>query len=489
MRAKIELRAKREKRGKKNTVSGCRFQVARATRSDLQVPVTLKLVIYNIYSELFFSFYSYTLLALTLIMRLFIIIFCFLTATAVHARDNRKLDSLLMHRQFFVLQRELQKDEYNDLPAFRRLYYQAFLHNFFHDLPASISKISLLLDKYKNQLTQHEITGLLMKKVDNHVKLYQYRQAHVTTQLLLTKYRNFLTAEELSDAKNSDIIWKGLQHIPPQTTTIENDTRIDYRRDLAGLINIPVTFTDSTFDFVFDTGANLSVINETYARKARLRILNVRYKVRAITGIDVQANLGVADALQIGNIKIQNAVFIVFPDSALSFARGLYTIKGIIGFPVIEQLQEIHIYKNALTVPKIATDRNLRNFGVDELLPVISVAYNTDTLAFTFDTGAQFTFLNEPFYTNYRTLIDTAGKSFDMQIGGAGGITKTRAYRLSQIDINVAGQPAVLKNVAVKTSSTSPKDKLYYGNFGQDIMNQFREMVINFKYMYVDFVP
>ena len=47
-----------------------------------------------------------------------------------------------------------------------------------------------------------------------------------------------------------------------------------------------------------------------------------------------------------------------------------------------------------MTVPQIPTDRNIRNFGVDELLPVISVAYNTDTLAFTFDTGAQFTFLN-----------------------------------------------------------------------------------------------
>ena len=76
-----------------------------------------------------------------------------------------------------------------------------------------------------------------------------------------------------------------------------------------------------------------------------------------------------------------------------------------------------------------------------------------------------------------------------MQIGGAGGITKTKAYRLSQIAINVAGQPALLKDVSVKTTSSTPKDKLYYGNFGQDIMNQFKEMVINFRYMYVDFVP
>ncbi len=38
-------------------------------------------------------------------------------------------------------------------------------------------------------------------------------------------------------------------------------------------------------------------------------------------------------------------MFIVFPDSVLSFAGGAYKINGIIGFPVIEQLQEVRIDK------------------------------------------------------------------------------------------------------------------------------------------------
>lgn len=421
-------------------------------------------------------------------MRVFLLLICFFAGVSLHAANTHKLDSLLAHRHFFVLQRELQSNTYNNLPAYRRLYYQAFLHNFFHDLTTSNQEIALLLDKHKKQLSQTEIGNLLMKKIDNHIKLYQYREAYLTTQLMLRKYRHALTDEERYDARNSEIIWKGLQDVPPQTTSVASETIISYRRDLAGLMNIPVRFADSTFDFVFDTGANLSVITESYARKTNLRMLNVRFKVRAITGLQVQANLGIASACRIGNIIIRNAVFMVFPDSALSFARGMYTIKGIIGFPIIEQLQEIRINKNTMTVPQTATDRNIRNFGVDELLPVISVGYNTDTLAFTFDTGAQFTFLNEPFYRDYKPLIDSAGQSFEMQIGGAGGITKTKAYRLPQIGITVAGQTALLKDVAVKTSSSTPKEKLYYGNFGQDIMNQFKEMVISFRYMFVDFV-
>ncbi|MFL5746557.1 MAG: TIGR02281 family clan AA aspartic protease [Niastella sp.] len=421
-------------------------------------------------------------------MRILLFFICFFTGFVLQAADRNPLDSLLVHRHFFELQRQLQSDAYRDLPAYKRLYYQAFLHNFFHDLTTSNNEIAQLLAVHKDQLTSIQIGYLLMKKIDNHVKLFQYRDAHLATQLLLHKYRSALSPEEREDVRNSDLIWKGLQDVPAQITVISSDNQIGYRRDLAGLITVPVSFVDSSYYFVFDTGANISVITESYARKANLRKLNVRFKVRAITGLQVNASLGIADELRLGNIVVQHAVFMIFPDSSLSFARGQYKIKGILGFPIIEQLQEIHIDKNNLTVPQVAVDRNIRNFGVDELLPVISVGYNTDTLAFTFDTGAQFTFLNEPFYHDYKTLVDTAGYSFEMQIGGAGGIAKSKAYRLSQIPITVAGQTALLKDVAVKTSSPSPKDKLYYGNFGQDIMNQFKEMVINFRYMYVDFV-
>lgn len=422
------------------------------------------------------------------IMRPIILLIFVLSFVNVRATDEPNLDSLLANRHFFQLQRTLQLPQYANLPAHRRLYYEAILDNFFHNLPGSNRAITALLENYKHRLSKEQVTNLLMKKIDNHVKLYQYKQAHSTTQLLLSKYRSTLSSAERADARNSGIIWKGLQHVPPQTSVITADTRIGYRRDAAGLINIPVNFSDSTYDFVFDTGANLSVISESYARKTKLKRLNVSFKVRAITGLQVKASLAIAKEFRMGDIIIRNAVFMVFPDSALSFAQGRYTINGIIGFPVIEQLQEIHINKNAMSVPQTATDRAIRNFGVDELLPVISIGFNTDTLPFTFDTGAQFTMLNAPFYSKYKSLVNSAGEAFNMQIGGAGGITKIKAYRLPDLTFTVAKQPVTLQEVAVKTGSATPKDRLYYGNLGQDVMNQFQEMVINFRYMYVDFL-
>jgi predicted aspartyl protease len=412
-----------------------------------------------------------------------------LVTISVHAATtDASLDSLLERRQYFQLREVLEQPD-NALPAYKKIYYQAFVHNFFHELTTSNKEIDQLLSQYKKQLTDKEISNLLGKKIDNHVKLYQYEQAWKASELLLSKYSSTLTTEDKRDIINSNIIWKGLRKIKPQATVISKDSRIPYKRDLARLINVPVQFSDSSFDFVFDTGANLSVITETNAGKAGLDLLNVFFNVRAITGIEVKANLGVAKELKMGDIVVKNVVFIVFPDSTLSFAGGAYKIRGIIGYPVIEQLQEVRIDKAGfISVPQEATNKSIRNFGMDELTPVINIPVNKDTLAFTFDTGAQQTDLNQPFYSRYQTDIEATGKAYNMQQGGAGGYTTQKAWRVPATTFNVGGQAVQLANLGVKTTNKDSKDKFYYGNLGQDVMSKFRELVINFRYMYVDFV-
>lgn len=422
-------------------------------------------------------------------MRILIVVVVLFVTFALHAETKPPLDSLLERRHYFQLREALASSPKDALPEHRRIYLQAFVHNFFHELAASNKDIDLLFRKYSGQFTDKELGRLLGKKIDNHVKLYEYRQAHAASELLLSKYGHTLSEEDKKDVENSDIIWKGLEKVPAQRARIRKDTRIYSKRDKAGLINIPAQFRDSTFDFVFDTGANLSVITESYAIKAALDVMNVVFKVRAITGIEVDAKLGIAKTLKLGDVEVENVVFIVFPDSVLSFAGGAYTINGIIGFPVIEQMQEVRIDKAGyIEVPQEAVNKPIRNFGIDELTPVIRIGVNKDSLAFTFDTGAQSTDLNEPFYTLYKSTIESTGKMYDMQQGGAGGYTTSKAWRIPTTVFAVGGQSVAIPNLGVKTSSTNSKDRYYYGNLGQDVMSQFKELVINFKYMYVDFV-
>ncbi|MDF2188974.1 retropepsin-like aspartic protease [Paraflavitalea sp. CAU 1676] len=421
-------------------------------------------------------------------MRVLIVAVVLMVTFALHA-ETTPLDSLLERRQYFQLREALNKDHQKDLPQHRRLYLQAFTHNFFHELESSNAVIDRIFRQYSRQFSDKELGKLLGKRIDNHVKLFQYSAAHQASELLLSKYGHTLNEEDRKDVLNSDIIWKGLVNVPAQRTLVKQDTRIYYLRDRAGLINVPTTFRDSTYDFVFDTGANLSVITESFAAKAGLDVMNVVFKVRAITGIEVDAKLGVARQLKLGNIEVENVVFIVFPDSVLSFAGGAYKINGIIGFPVIEQLQEVRIDKAGfIEVPREAVNKSIRNFGIDELTPVINIGVNSDLLPFTFDTGAQITDLNEPFYLHYKADVEASGKLVDMQQGGAGGYATSKAWRVPATRFMVGGDTITVPNLNVKTSSANSKDRFYYGNLGQDVMSKFSELVINFKYMYVDFV-
>lgn len=423
-------------------------------------------------------------------MRILIIAAVLLATFTVRAASHDPLDSLLQSRQYFQLRDALLDTRQWNLPASRTLFYEAIVDNFFHDCAMSNKKIDKLWKKYRKDFTQKELIILLGKKIDNHVKLYEYQQASETSELVLSAYNKALSDAERKDISNSAIIWKGLIHTAAQQTSITQDSRIPYKRDMAGLINVPVQFADSTFDFVFDTGANLSVITESYAKKAGLDILNVPFDVRAVTGIEVKAQLGIARELRVGDIVVKNVVFIVFPDSALSFGGGVYQIRGIIGFPVIEQLAEVHIDKAGfIKVPKLPANKPIHNFGLDELTPVINIRTNNDMLAFTFDTGAQQTDLYYSYYTRYKTVVELTGTPIDMKQGGAGGVSSYKAFKLPATMFSVGGKDLALKNLGVKTTHGDSKDKFYYGNLGQDMMSQFSQLVINFKYMYVDFVP
>src|SRR6478735_8010513 len=125
-------------------------------------------------------------------MRLIIVPIVLLVTFSVHAAINPNLDSLLERRQYFQLREELQQPENNSLPAYRKLYYEAFVHNFFHELPASNKDIEKLVTKYFKKLTDKELGKLLGKKIDNHVKLYEYDQAYKASELLLSRFKHTL---------------------------------------------------------------------------------------------------------------------------------------------------------------------------------------------------------------------------------------------------------------------------------------------------------
>lgn len=319
---------------------------------------------------------------------------------------------------------------------------------------------------------------------DNAIKRFQYERAAAIGDILVNKYAAFMEADELKDMYDANRIWSCVKDEPAQTIQHIGSSAIRLKKDLAGLSNIPVTRGDSTYDFVFDTGAGISVVTESFAKQLDFTIvLDCVIPIKSgITGIPTNSRLAMARALRIGNMEIKDALFLIFPDSALSFGGGVYKISGIIGFPIIKEMGELRFRNDSLLVQPSPVGLPLvKNLAVDILKPYIFLSYNGTLLPFTFDTGAKESLFSKRFYTAYRSIIDATGEPHTQLLGGTNGNRSFKGFLLPAIRLTCHGQTAELKKAFVTTEEMSTVSGNYYGNIGKDFIHQFSTMLLDFK--------
>ncbi|MGN8070670.1 pepsin/retropepsin-like aspartic protease family protein [Mucilaginibacter sp. SG564] len=399
----------------------------------------------------------------------------------------KQLNELVYTKQYTQLEQVLSTSH---LSANNRMLYQAFLANVFNQPETS----SVLLKKIfagkigagdsKLQFYLHRIA------YDNYVKLSQYKGAHTAAEQLVKDYRAMFSPSELTDQLDENKIWAALANTPVQQVQKQASSAIPVKKDMAGLWNIPVQQQDSSYLFIFDTGANISTITATYAQKLNLDVIKSS-EVRidgGMNGVSSKVKLGMAKHLHIGKVQINNALFLIFPDSALSFAGGAYKINGIIGLPIIKALEEITIARDTMHIPLVADKRPVpHNLALDLLQPIIYMDYQSKALPFTFDTGAQGTLFSDNFYKRFKTQLDSISKKDSLQMGGAGGSRRMNIIKVPQLTFTVDHKPVLFRNTQVSLETAQVSDKYYYGNIGQDMFIQFTSMTINFVNSSVSF--
>jgi hypothetical protein len=201
-------------------------------------------------------------------------------------------------------------------------------------------------------------------------------------------------------------------------------------------------------------------------------------------GRPVTADVAVASSVEIGQVRLSEVVFLVFPDELLTFPDG-HTIPGLIGFPVIEALGEVRFRRDqVIEVPLDPPRRSLGNLALEELDPLVRVRYLKDELVCRLDTGAGETAFYEPFYRRYKDRIEALGKPIRATSTGVGGAGSLAAYRLPRVAITLGAAGVSLEQVDVFT------EPLAHGsgpglacNVGLDALRRFPAYVINFRDM------
>lgn len=395
-----------------------------------------------------------------------------------------ELNKMYEKKEFFKF---YEKSKNSGLTGWKKSYIEVLSLSLFGKLNESNKAAGDLLSNFPNELNDSLSLRLYQVLLHNNVNLYNYSEASAITGIVLSKFEKIIEPKHKKDFENSGIIWKAAEKIQPQTVEFKADSKIETTRDLAGLMNVPVKLNSKDAVFVFDTGANFSTITESFAKKHGIRLLDGKIKVGTVTGDKVDSQLGVADELEIGNMFFKNVIFLVMPDEVLTFAGGMYKINGIVGFPVIREMNELHIAKTHIFIPQTASKKETRNLALDGFMPVINIIVGSDSLAFSFDTGAKTTILFPPYYEKYKTVIDSKYKEEDIEIEGAGGAKTIKGYIIDEINLKVIDSKARLEDVRLAKEEVIGDSKFFYGNLGQDFFKQFDEMILNFQSMYVEF--
>lgn len=395
------------------------------------------------------------------------------------SKQIAQLHKLANDADYFNLYESFEAHK-NIVPKTDSLYFEGILAAAFNQTEASNKAIEAFFAFHKIQYKDSLAIKLLETKLINEINLFEYKNALQTNDTLQKLYEPQFAFDKLDDLKNTYALLKSLENTPKQEFEIAEDAEFPIKKDKAGLSNLEVAFGDKKVDFVFDTGANFSVIQKSVAEAMGLQIIKSKFMVNTASGRKVNSDLALAERLEIGPITLRNVVFLIFEDEDLTFPPIDYEMKGILGFPITRAFEEIRISKESLFIPKDPTDYKLRNLAFDGLIPVVKVDYKADALPFHFNPGAQTTSLYSKFYERYKTEIEAKYSKTNLSLGGPQGQSIIEGYVLDSVDFSVGDSNAQLKNIKlfpVKIGSTD----VQFGNLGQDYIQQFGTMIISFK--------
>jgi hypothetical protein len=391
-------------------------------------------------------------------------------------------------RDYFALRDRLAVGPATTPPA---RYARALVQHAFNAPAVSNATIAALLAD--ERLPDSLATGLRRVQAANHLRLFAYAAGLAVTSTLLADTARF-DAATLRDLRNDRRIFSALATVPPQTVAIGGPSTLRFEQGL-----VPVRVNDSLRRYGFDTGANLSTMMRSEARALGLRVLPAGIEVGSATDRRVTADLAVADRLTLGRAEYHHVVFLVLDDSLLTFPDG-FQIRGLVGFPVIEQLGEVQVARDGeIVVPAPAPARAARNLAFEGLTPLTRVGWGgtgqgadgpggvagAAALLCRLDTGANRTQFYAPFYRRFRAGLDATTTATARVSGGVGGYRELPTRVLRPARLALGDTTVVLDSADVLTRPIvrDAADDYLDCNVGRDALYALPRYILNFRDM------
>ncbi len=238
--------------------------------------------------------------------------------------------------------------------------------------------------------------------------------------------------------------------------------------------------------WVVDTGAEISVVSSSLAKRIGLRPRQGSVTVHSTTGV-ATGNLAVIDRLLVGEAAVENVPVLVLPDSQLEIGDRP-RIEAILGLPVLVAFGRaawldggaiLALGEAAPAPPSGGPRLYWHEEGIG-----LPVSTKRGVRGAHLDTGANETTLRAPAHALLTPAIEASATFRTGKVGGAGGVVDTHDKVYPSISLTVAGVPMTLNNVSLNEAENAGVARL-----GQDVVASLSLLALDFETMRVAVRP
>jgi hypothetical protein len=366
-----------------------------------------------------------------------------LCCLSLHAADIARLHDLEFRDRIFDLRTAIGPAPGDDSET---LFYRALLAGRFGHEESAIEDLHRFLATRPSPELERKANEELASAL---VRIGRYGEASAawTEALRLTPEAD----EDRGGNENARDLFAALRDVPPQSVEFGDGGPVRATGSHGIQWNVPVEVGGHPAVWIFDTGASISTLSESEAKRLGLTIRDSSAYINGSTAKKNPLRLAVAPELSFGPARLRNVVFLVLRDQALYVAPVKYQINGILGLPVIRAMGRVRMpVKGTITIePGAPLPPGEPNMFYDRLAPYVEVRHGQRTGQMFLDTGAN----RSAVYASFREALGL-GESARLKTGheksaGVGGIVQQTVARIPKLDLEVLGKPVELRKISL----------------------------------------
>lgn len=369
--------------------------------------------------------------------------------------------------------------------TFQGDYVRGIVSNRTNDIEGSILALRRALPGLDSSDAEKAISARFTLS-DNYRKTSSHAEEAKLLRESIERYADQIKPEDLASARTGLAFASALSNAPPQTVSLSAESQLPIRRNPLGTLNVDAVANGVSAAWMLDSGANYSIVSQSFAKRLQLDIAGKVHGIGSSTGITVDGEVAIVKEIRLGNAVLRNVVVLVVSDEQMhiKLPKGEYQIDGALGYPVFQALGRVSFIgdKSIVIGAKSLALTDGARLYMDELTPVLILDVEGTPMPFILDTGNSRT---DMFYTYWMRVAERAvdWKRAQRQSSGLGGAKTFDKVLQPEWKTRVGADEIVLNDVEVDTAKPDADKQPMYGRLGQDLWKNAAGFTIDFRSM------